>query len=68
MSNSSVIDSESESVWCYILKMCLFYVKDLFKMFFLCDCSAILTKLTEFYYFLIDLGLVCSYFRLKRCF
>ena len=46
----------------------LFYVKDLFKIFFLCEFSAILTKLTEFYYFLIALGFVCSYLRLKRCF
>ena len=46
----------------------LCYVKDLFKIFFLCEFSAILTKLTEFYYFLIALGFVCSYFRLKRCF
>ena len=69
MPNSLVIDSESESVWCYIrymLKMCSF--KDLFQIFFLCEFSAVLTKLTEFYYFLIALGFVCSYFRLKRCF
>ena len=46
----------------------LFYVKDLFKIFFLCEFSAILIKLTEFYYFLIVLGLICSYFRLKKCF
>ena len=35
----------------------LFYVKELFKIFFLCEFSAILTQLTEFYYFLIALGL-----------
>ena len=39
----------------------LFYVKDLFKIFFLCEFSAILTKLTEFYYFLTALGFVCSF-------
>ena len=44
----------------------LFYVKDTFEIFFLCEFSAILTKLAEFYYFLITLGFICSYFRLKR--
>ena len=46
----------------------IFYVKDTFEIFFLCEFSAILTKLTEFYYFLITLGFICLYFRLKRCF
>ena len=70
MSNSSVIDSGSETVWCYIRYMLkkLFYVKDTFEMFFLCEFLAIVTKLTEFYYFLITLEFICSYFRLKRCF
>ena len=71
MSNSSVIDSEPENVWCYIrymLKMCSFMLKICLKYFFLCEFSAILAKQTEFYYFLIALGFVCSYFRLKRCF
>ena len=71
MSNSSVIYSGSESVWCYIsymLKMSSFYVKDTFEIVFLCEFSAILIKLTEFYYFLISLEFICYYFRLKRCF
>ena len=46
----------------------LFYVKDLFKILILCEFSAIFTKLTEFYYFLMALGFVFSYFRLKRYF
>ena len=65
MSNSSVIDSGSESVWCYIrymLKMGPFMLKICLKYFFLRKCSAILTKLIEFYYFLITLGFICSYF------
>ena len=45
----------------------LFYIKDMFEIFFLCEFSAILTKLTDLYYFLITLGFICSYFRLKRC-
>ena len=73
MSNSSMIGSESGSVWCYIgftlhAENVLFYVKDTFEIFFLCEFSGILTKLTEFYHFLIALGFTCSYFRLKRCF
>ena len=68
MSNSSVIDSESLMLHTLHAENVLCHVKDLFKIFFLCEFSAILTKLTEFYYFLIALGFVCSYFRLKRCF
>ena len=34
----------------------LFYVKDTFDIFFRCEFPAILTKLTEFYYFLITFG------------
>ena len=44
----------------------LFYVKVTFEIF-LFEFLAILTKLTEFYYFLLTLGVICSYFRLKRC-
>ena len=71
MSKSSVIDSEFESVWFYIrymLKLCSFVLKTRLKYFFLCKFSAILIKLTDFYYFLIALRFVCSYFGLKRCF
>ena len=46
----------------------VFYVKDTFEIFFLSEFSAVLIKLTEFYYFLIAFGFICSYFRLKRCF
>ena len=47
----------------------LFYVKDTFEIvFLLSEFSADLINLTEFYYFLIALGFICSYFRLERCF
>ena len=46
----------------------LFYVKDLFEIFFLCEFSAVRAKLGEFYDFLIAFGFACSYFRQKRCF
>ena len=69
---STVIYSESENVWCYVrymLKMCSFMLKGSLEIFFcLCEFSAIVTKRTEFYYFLIALGFIYSYFRLKRCF
>ena len=71
MSNIAVIDSESESVWCYIrymLKMCSFILEIRWKYVCLCEFSAILPKRTEFYYFLIALGFICSYFRLKNAF
>ena len=70
MYNSSVIDSGSQSLVLHTLhaENELFYVKDTFEIFFYVIFLAILTKLTEFYYFLITLGFICSYFRLKRCF
>ena len=43
-----------------------FHVKDLFEIFCLCDFSVFLTKLIEFYYFLMALGRLLIVFQAEK--
>ena len=43
-----------------------FHVEDSFEIFFLCDFSAFLTKLIEFYYFLMALGRLLIVFQAEK--
>ena len=71
MSNSSVIYSGSESIWCcirYMLKMSFFMLKIRLKYFFRCEFSAILTKLTDFFLFSDNVGVYLFVFQAEKMF